>query len=35
MGARAVHPSAGQRRPQSPAERGVSRAKHYDGNVLG
>ena len=35
MCARAVHPSAGQRRTQSPAERGAPRAEHDDGNVLG
>ena len=34
-GARPVQPSAGQRRPQSPAERGAPSAEHDDSNVLG
>ena len=35
MGARPVQPSAGQRRPQSPAECGAPGAEHDHGNVLG
>ena len=35
MGARPVQPSAGQRRPQSPAERGAPWAEHDHGNVFG